>query len=454
MQTAASTNGNGPRPPLGQANAVTGAGLLPPRWIGARLDADLWVRGFLFVAALLLVWISVHPFAELSGATPVDADDAGDRLNQLAYLLLAAGFAAFLIKHDVRSLRPLVTPVFALTMAWLVVSVLLSQHPGLSARRFVLAAIVIMIAAALPLLPRNVRHFSDLLAGCVLAVLALCYLGVLLAPSLSIHQVSDGLEDVVGNWRGLFSHKNTAGSMMALFIFIGLFVARMRSLIVGGLIVVLSAIFLWFAQSKTPITLVPLVMLIAPAIMAIRWTALRVAVCLALCAFLNVFTVGSVYFEPVRALLESAMSDPTFTGRTFIWEFVRGHLPGYLAHGYGFAAFWGSSEIVYGATESPAFVAALPSGHNSYLDLALTTGLPGLVLVVLWTVVGPALDLRRRPAGREERLLTLLFTQIWLFGLCASAFESIFLQRDDPAWFMFLVAIFGLRYLAVRRVVP
>lgn len=453
MQSAASRNGNGPQPPLGHAEALTEPGRSSMSWLDT-FDADLWVRGFLFAAALLLVWISVHPFAELSPAATVGAGDAGDRLNQIAYLLLGAGFAFFLIKHDVRGLRPLVTPIFALTLAWLVISVLLSQHPGLSARRLTLAFIVMMIAATMPLLPRNIRHFSDLMAGCVLAVLALCYLGVMFAPALSIHQAADGLEELTGNWRGLFSHKNTAGSMMAVFIFIGLFVARARSLVIGGLIVSMSATFLWFSQSKTPIALVPFILVIVPAIMAIRWTALRVAVCLAVCTILNVFTVGSVYFESVRALLESAMSDPTFTGRTFIWDFIRGHLPEHLAHGYGFAAFWGSSEIVYGATEAPVFVPAMPSGHNSYLDLALTTGLPGLALVVLWTVIGPALDLKRRPANREERLLALLFTQIWLFGLCASAFESIFLQRDDPMWFTFLVAIFGLRYLAVRRVVP
>jgi O-antigen ligase len=354
----------------------------------------------------------------------------------------------------VRRLRPLATPAFVATILWLGVSIVLSQHPDLSARRFVLVAIVMMIAAVVPLLPRNVRHFSDLLSGCVLAVLAVCYLGILFAPSLSMHQASDALEQTLaGNWRGLFSHKNTAGSVMGLFIFIGLFVARARSLLIGGLIVALSAVFLYFSQSKTPLMLVPLVLLLAPAIMAIRSAGLRIALCLSLFVFLNVFTIGAVYFEPVRALLDAAMPDPTFTGRTFIWEFIRGHLPAHLLHGYGFSAFWGSSEVVYGATEAPSFVAALPSGHNSYLDIVLTTGLPGLVLVLAWAVISPVIDLGRLPSGREERLLALLFTQIWLFGVSGSAFETIFLQRDDPVWFMFLVAIFGLRYLAVRRVV-
>ena len=41
--------------------------------------------------------------------------------------------------------------------------------------------------------------------------------------------------------------------------------------------------------------------------------------------------------------------------------------------------------------------------------------------------------------------------QIWLFGVYLSSLESFYLDRDDPIWFTFLLAVFGLHYLARFR---
>jgi hypothetical protein len=43
--------------------------------------------------------------------------------------------------------------------------------------------------------------------------------------------------------------------------------------------------------------------------------------------------------------------------------------------------------------------------------------------------------------------------RIWLFGIYLAGFESFFLDRADPIWFTFLIAVFGLRYLARFRTV-
>jgi O-antigen ligase len=42
--------------------------------------------------------------------------------------------------------------------------------------------------------------------------------------------------------------------------------------------------------------------------------------------------------------------------------------------------------------------------------------------------------------------------QVWLFGAYLSSLESFFFDRTDPLWFTFLVAVFGLHYLARFRV--
>ena len=45
----------------------------------------------------------------------------------------------------------------------------------------------------------------------------------------------------------------------------------------------------------------------------------------------------------------------------------------------------------------------------------------------------------------------MVLLRIWLFGLYLSSMESFFLDRADPLWFTFLMAMFGLHYLARFR---
>jgi len=44
--------------------------------------------------------------------------------------------------------------------------------------------------------------------------------------------------------------------------------------------------------------------------------------------------------------------------------------------------------------------------------------------------------------------LTRLFVTIWLFGLYFGTTESFLLDRQNPTWFMFVVAVAGLHFLA------
>ena len=54
--------------------------------------------------------------------------------------------------------------------------------------------------------------------------------------------------------------------------------------------------------------------------------------------------------------------------------------------------------------------------------------------------------------GGNNGPLTMALLRIWLFGLYLSSMESFFLDRADPLWFTFLLAVFGLHYLARFRV--
>jgi O-antigen ligase len=300
--------------------------------------------------------------------------------------------------------------------------------------------------------PENVRHFSDLMAAVALITLAACYLGVLLMPQLAVHQATDFLEpEHAGNWRGVFAHKNQAGAVMVMIVFIGLFVARMRSLALGGLITVLALIFLGFSQSKTAIGVMPLVFILAGIINRSRRPMVGIALVVVILAAFNLFSVGTVIFEPVRKLVEMVMPDATFTGRTEIWELGVRAVAERPITGYGFSSFFGTDEVVYGLGENASWANAATDAHNAYLNLALTIGQPGLLLTILWIVVLPIADFYRLPADSEAAPLQLLFLRVCRYGIYSSCFESSTFQQVGEVWFFFVVSAFGLGYASLVK---
>ena len=75
---------------------------------------------------------------------------------------------------------------------------------------------------------------------------------------------------LAGDWRGFFTHKNGAGAGMALLIFIGIFVYRAWNRFGGIPIVVPAGIFLYFTHAKSPINLLPVVLLLSYVIPRVR----------------------------------------------------------------------------------------------------------------------------------------------------------------------------------------
>lgn len=414
-----------------------------------RLDTDTLIRSILLAAVLLVLWISFHPFQSLTD--PPEVTEAGTLANQVGYPLLFVVLATWCARHEPARLILLLRPVLIGVLLWSALSVATSWDPPLSARRFAFDLTTIGIAGMAILLPRNVRHFSGVLAVVALVVLALCYFGVFFAPSVSVHQAGDFLEpEIAGDWRGVFGHKNEASAAMVTFVFIGLFVGRVRSVFIGGLICVLALMFLLFTHSKTSIALLPVALAISAVMARTRKPTFGIALALSVVGGLFVMSVGSLFFEPIRNLVDAILSDSSFTGRTEVWQFVLDHVKERPITGFGFAAFWGTPEVVYGMGDSSNWANNAGHAHNAYLNLALTIGIPGAILFTLWLVVLPLVDFYRAPRDRSAVALELLFLRVCLFAALASCFENMLLREGGSALFL-LAAVFGLRLLSVAR---
>jgi O-antigen ligase len=419
--------------------------------ISTPVSADMIIRSILFVAIFLSVWISFHPFQDLAEPPP-ELTSGGDLANEVGFSTAFLVLAVWTSLNQPSRLKLILRPALIMMLLWCALSVVTSWEPSLAARRLAFALVLMSISGMALLLPKTLRHFSDLMAAVTLIVLVACYLGVMFAPSLSIHQATDFLEpDHPGNWRGVFPHKNEAGATMVLFIFVGIFVARMRSLGLGALIIVLAAVFLFFTQSKTAMGVLPLALILSAIVARLRSPATAIALVLAVLAIFNLCSVGTVLFEPVREVVESIMPDATFTGRTEIWQVALQAVAQHPITGYGFLAFWGTEQVVYGLGDTTSWVNSAADAHNSYLNLALSIGIPGLALVIVWIVILPILDFFRHPRTIYTLPLQMLFLRVCLFSIYAACFESSLFKAAGEIWFFFMIAAFGFRYLSVTR---
>ncbi len=404
------------------------------------------VRGATFIGVLLLAWISLRPFIDLSDSS--DLTTGNEALTYVAFGGFAVLMVALATRDHMQGLLTLLSPGYILFGAWIVATVVLSLDPATSVRRFALIVSVTAVAATLLLLPKNQSELMRWFSIAALTLLAVCYLGLLLVPNLSIHLATDAQEPALaGNWRGVFGHKNNAAGVMAMLLFLGIYIVRSGAWLSGVVIVGLASLFLLYSAGKSSLALCFAVLVLTSLASAVRSFWLRAVMLLAPLMLLNLLGIGSVMNEHLAEMSKMLPLDSSFTGRTDIWIFGLQAAQLRLPTGYGFAAFWGSSAV-QNLPEGMEWAATAAHSHNGYLDTTLAMGVPGLALLIAVFVIAPLRNFQTADGGGNNGPLAMAFLQIWLFGIYLSSLESFFFDRADPLWFTFLIAVFGLHYLA------
>lgn len=428
------------------------AGILPV----IRVD-DRFLRMLLATIVLMLAWITLTPFSGATMGTAVPGTPPqGNILNQLGYSTAGAlVLLAMATTIDRRLLARLFGPAWILMMALVVLSSATTHDPSTAVRAVAFSLIAVLTGAGFVLLPARPVDLDRILTVGALAVLLLCYAGLALLPTASIHQPGEMEAQHAGLWRGLFIHKNIAGPVMASIGFVGIYLLRRGRTWSGGLVTILAFVFLSQTGSKTSTALAPLVvaMVLVPSLVGLRPLAALAALGAILGA--HAMTIGTIYVPAFDALLRVYDPVTTFTGRIEIWEFARDFVLERPLTGFGYDGFW-LGPVALGA-EQPFDRSwdprSIVHGHNGYLDIALTMGLPALGLVIWLTVLAPAVDYMRGAGSRNNRLLSDMFFMIVVFIVLTSALESFFFRRADPVWMTLVIALFGLRMTA-RFVAP
>ncbi len=421
--------------------------------LAANVSAARILRQAVFVTAFLVAWISLKPFQDLSRLDSGDLATGRDAIIYLAFGGLAILALLLVLRDHKRALASFASPVMLMLAGWLCVSVVFSQDPSTSAKRFGLSLAVMVLGACLPLLAQSRKELQTLLAIAALTLLTVCYLGIFLVPDLAIHQPQDYLEpELAGNWRGSFGHKNAAAAVMAMVLLIGIGITRSGMIAAGSAITVLAATFLIGSEGKSAFGLCLVVLALTSLFAFVRSIAGRAILTLGPVILFNVFTVGTVLNDGLAKLISLLPVDPTFTGRTDVWRFAIEAIGNRPLLGHGFFSFWQNQGVRDASQDASTWAGAAAHSHNGYIDLVLALGAVGFVLTLLVFAIAPLRNFQRVSARSDKAdPFAMMFLQIWLFGLLLSVMESFLYDRGDPIWFSFWFAICGLHYLARFR---
>ncbi|RRN73474.1 Wzy-type polysaccharide biosynthesis protein UppW [Agrobacterium deltaense] len=405
-------------------------------------------RDVLFYVTFLFFTVGFSPYISLSSTYQGSAMAAGSNLlNQLTAIILFFSFLAFMAKERSFSILFMPRLLMAAIFGWFVLTSLAGEAPLFSLRRLVMCAIICVLAGGFLQLPRTERHFTTLLATCALIILFLCYFGITVLPSRSIHQASDALEPLLaGDWRGVFRHKNEAASVMAVLIIVGIYLCKRWSFIGGLSVLLLSLVFLVKSGGKTALGLMPII--IAAGWFILRWPRWRYTVVTLFLAVFALVTVGTTVDPVFSQMLTKLGLDASFTGRRDIWTVAIDYIRQSPLLGYGYQAFWRSDALMSSFTENNTWATTAPDSHNGYFDLLLAGGVPGLVLVMLWIYLLPLHYLGKMNEATRNSPLTRLYVGVWLYVLLYGFLETLFFLSTGFVWFFLIVAVMGLHLQA------
>lgn len=397
--------------------------------------------------AFCLLILSLRPFDAIS----LFADEEGvegDRLNQIGFLIAGAvtmiGLATLVNR---RLLGVFLTPAWFAVGAVLLISIVVAPEPSDAVRAIILTLIGMMIAAGIVLLPPDEKAFQRISIAAILTALAVSYIGIVLLPDLAIHSAGEHESQHAGLWRGHFSHKNIAGPVMSVFVMFGIYLWRSKLHLAGAAITVLALLFVVQTGSKTTNGLLPIAVAIVFAGRIVGLPQLTIGLYVTVVALVAGLTLGTVYSETWASYTEAILADPSFTGRVTLWQYGLENIGRNLWFGTGFDSFWGTStvrDIEYPFEYAWDF-RGIVHGHSNFVDMALTMGIIGF-LVLFWALyVAPAVNYLKSCRVKANTNIADLFMMILIFMTLLSFLETFFLRRIDPIWLMMFMAITGLQ---------
>jgi O-antigen ligase len=310
-------------------------------------------------------------------------------------------------------------------------SVLWAFKPATSFTRYT-QQIMVITSIVLPAMLAG--RTVDLMRGLILCFSVAVFINVYFLFTNSEADVNH-----FGGYRGYFDHKNSLGEFSAPALLLGLHLAispggrRGMGIIVAAMAIVL----LMMSGSKTAFALALIAPVLATAALMIRKYG-RVSIAVVLVAIpLGYIVLNKISPNINTGRLSYMMyGDPTFTGRTIIWDFAQREIDRSPLVGWGYQSFWLVGPDGPSVVEAPGFVKEMPNAHNGYYDTKLEMGYVGFTLLIAFIL--STLHAIGRVADRDPARARIVLS-LALYVIIHNCLESLWMRGTELLWVLFLL---------------
>ena len=389
-------------------------------------------------AAAFFSLVLLAPFmliVEVS-ADQVQLTGEGSSARQVGYLIILAAsiFAALRFGEGWRAL--LLPWPMLLALGWCWLSLAWAVNPDIGVRRLVLTTIAVWNTFII-VQTAGYERTMNVLRALFVVLLAINFITVLVDPAVGIHLAKpNGLGNaLIGNWRGLMGHKNVAGAVCALTVILFMLDGKRINTVLRIAVIVAAGFFLFKAQSKTSAGMLPIALICAWIFQSYDEKIRKFAIPL-----IMFFTALGwfLYSSYTSVVLANYLNPNFFTGRGQIWSAMLRYAGDNLTYGSGFGSFWnvGADSPIY--EYGQGWISGLATGHNGYLDLLVSVGLPGLLIIVFATIIWPIWRLLVSRILPERGAVAVAFL---LFCMGHNITESGLLERDAIVGVIMMIAV-------------
>jgi len=366
---------------------------------------------------------------------------------QRAVLTTAYALALLSLCFQLREVLLMIasTPVLWLLMLWATLSILWSDFPDVAFRR-VLALWLTSLYGLVLCLRFEFKSLLRLLGGALLVVLAASLALVILFPDWAVMG-----PPLLGNWRGVFIHKNHLGRFSALALLVAgvLFLLSEKTVerIFWGVAITVALVTLLGSQSLSALAVssgMILSVLFLKTVLRRKKLVWLWLLLFMIVAAVAVFLLAQNY---ERVMVEGLDKDASLSGRLPLWRSLFEKIASEPLLGYGYGTFW------LGADGPAADIWKklnweVPHAHNGYLDLWLHLGLPGVCLGLYLLLQLFVLSIKNLFSAMPAAWFWVL---LLLYLISYNLVESIFLSVNSL--FMVLI-VYSCVVLQRRRSAP